>query len=85
MSRLLKLQRHLIQQEASMSDITIDPAAMGRLAKALNFICGATNPTTIAVQKAADTGAEGDIKKARAMFLKLKQSDRAAALNMMRD
>ncbi len=68
-----------------MADITIDPAAMARLAKALDFICGAQNPTTIAVKKAAESGSEADIKKARAMFLKLKQSDRAAALNMIRE
>ncbi len=67
-----------------MAEVTIDPAAMAKLAKALTFICGADNPTTVAVQKAADTGAEADIKRARAAFLKLKQSDRAAALNMLR-
>ncbi len=67
-----------------MTDITIDPAAMAKLASALNFICGADNPTTIAVKKAAESGSEADIKKARAMFLKLKQSDRAAALNAIR-
>jgi hypothetical protein len=67
-----------------MADITIDPAAMAKLAQALDFICGADNPTTIAVKKAAQSGAEADIKRARAAFLKLKQSDRAAALNMIR-
>lgn len=67
-----------------MTDITIDPDAMSKLANALNFICGADNPTTIAVKKAAESGSEADIKKARAMFLKLKQSDRAAALNAIR-
>lgn len=67
-----------------MAEITIDPAAMAKLAQALDFICGADNPTTIAVKKAAQSGAEADIKRARAAFLKLKQSDRAAALNMIR-
>jgi hypothetical protein len=57
---------------------------MAKLAQALDFICGADNPTTVAVKKAAQSGAEADIKRARAAFLKLKQSDRAAALNMIR-
>jgi len=29
---------------------------MGRLAGALAFICGADNPTTVAVKAASDTG-----------------------------
>jgi len=63
----------------------IDRAAMGRLAKALQFICGADHPTTIALQTAADSGSERDIKNARAQFLKLKPSDRRAALTMIYD
>jgi hypothetical protein len=66
-----------------MNEATIDREAMGRLAKALAFICGADHPTTVALNAAAESGAEQDIKKARALFLKLKQSDRRAALAML--
>ena len=47
-----------------MDETTIDRDAMGRLAKALAFICGTDHPTTIALQAAAgfqnkvDTGNE---------------------------
>ncbi|CAN1722947.1 conserved protein of unknown function [Hyphomicrobium sp. 1Nfss2.1] len=68
-----------------MQEPTIDRAAMGRLAKALSFICGPQHPTTIALQTASDSGAERDIKAARAAFLKLKPSDRNSALAMLRD
>jgi len=68
-----------------MDEATIDRAAMGRLAKALSFICGADNPTTLALRAAADSGSERDIKAARALFLKLKPSDRRAALSMIKD
>jgi hypothetical protein len=67
-----------------MAEIALDPAAMGKLANALNFICGADHPATLAVKAAAASGTDADIKRARAAFLKLKQSDRAAALNMIR-
>jgi hypothetical protein len=66
-----------------MNEATIDREAMGRLAKALAFICGADHPTTVALNAAAESGAERDIKNARALFLKLKQSDRRAALAML--
>lgn len=68
-----------------MSETPIDPAHMGKLAKALAFICGADHPTTQAVKAAADSGTAGDIKKARTAFLKLKSTDRMAALAMLRD
>ncbi len=68
-----------------MEESTIDRAAMARLAKALQFICGADHPTTLALQTAADSGTERDIKAARALFLKLKPSDRRAALTMIND
>lgn len=58
---------------------------MGRLAKALAFICGPSDPVTVALQKAADTGAAADIKQARALFMKLKPGDRRAALAMIND
>lgn len=68
-----------------MDEATIDRDAMGRLAKALAFICGADHPTTIALRTAAETGTDKDIKAARTLFLKLKQSDRRAALTMLDD
>jgi hypothetical protein len=68
-----------------MDETTIDRAAMGRLAKAVAFICGAEHATTVALKAAADSGTERDIKKARALFLKLKPSDRRAALAMLAD
>ncbi len=68
-----------------MDVTTIDGAAMGRLAKALVFICGAAHPATVALQAAAGSGSESDIKKARAQFLKLKPGERKAALTMLAD
>lgn len=58
---------------------------MGRLAKALSFIVGADNPTSIALAKAAETGTERDIKAARTLFLRLKPGDRRAAMSMLAD
>jgi len=66
-----------------MEEVKIDRAAMGRLAKALAFICGAEHPTTLALKVAAESGSEKDIRNARAAFLKLKPSDRKAALAML--
>ncbi len=68
-----------------MDETAIDRHAMGRLAKALAFICGADHPTTVALGRAAETGADKDIKSARGLFLKLKPSDRRAALAMIED
>ncbi len=68
-----------------MDETTIDRAALGRLAKALAFICGADHSTTVALREAAENGSERDIKKARALFLKLKPGDRKAALAMIDD
>ena len=66
-----------------MDETKIDPAAMGRLAKALAFICGPDHATTLALRAAAESGSDHDIKKARMLFLKLKPGDRRAALNML--
>jgi hypothetical protein len=66
-----------------MDETTIDRAAMGQLAKALEFICGADHPTTVALRTASESGAERDIKNARTLFLRLKPSDRRAALTML--
>ena len=68
-----------------MDENTIDRAAIARLAKALVFVCGADHPTTVALQAAADSGSERDIKNARAGFLRLKQGERRAALAMLGD
>jgi hypothetical protein len=68
-----------------MDDTAIDPAAMGRLAKALKFICGPDHPTTVALKTAAESGLDADVKKARKLFLKLKYGDRQAALNLLND
>ena len=68
-----------------MDEATIDRKAMGRLAKALAFICGSDHPTTVALKAAAESGAERDIKNARTLFLRLKQTERRAALAMLAD
>ncbi len=69
----------------TMDETKIDRVAMGRLAKALVFICGAAHPTTVALKTAADTGTDKDIKAARGAFLKLKHAERKAALSMLDD
>jgi hypothetical protein len=68
-----------------MEEAKIDRAAMGRLAKALGFICGPDHPTAVALKMAAESGSEKDITKARKLFLKLKPGDRRAALTMIAD
>lgn len=68
-----------------MSETAIDRAAMGRLAKALAFILSADHPTVTALRTASETGTPADIKKARALFLKLKPGERQAAMNMLKD
>jgi hypothetical protein len=68
-----------------MDERAIDRAAMGRLAKALVFICGPDHPTTVALKAAAESGSERDIKNARALFLRLKPGDRRGALAMLGD
>jgi len=66
-----------------MDETTIDPAAMGRLARALTFICGPEHPATVALKAAAESGSDRDIKAARNLFLKLKSGERRAALAML--
>jgi len=74
--------RHL---DVSMEEKTIDRAAMGRLAKALVFVCGPDHPTTVALRAAAESGSERDLKNARTLFLRLKPGERKAALAMLDD
>lgn len=66
-----------------VDEAKFDAAMMGRLAKALAFICGAEHAATKAVKAAAESGNERDIKKARQAFLKLKHGDRQAALTLL--
>lgn len=66
-----------------MDETTIDRDAMGRLAKALTFVCGPDHPTTVALKTAAESGSDRDIKAARSLFLKLKPGERKAALAML--
>jgi hypothetical protein len=68
-----------------MDDGAIDREAMGKMAKALAFIKGANDPTAIALKLASDTGKPADIKKARALFIKLKPSERKGAMAMISD
>ncbi len=68
-----------------MEEAKIDRAAMGRLAKALVFVCGPDHPTTVALKAAAESGSEQEIKKARTLFLRLKPGYRRAALIMLAD
>ena len=68
-----------------MDETKIDQAAMGRLAKALSFICGPEHATTVALKKAAESGSDQDAKRARALFLMLKPGDRRAAMTMLSD
>ncbi len=68
-----------------MDETKFDPAAMGRLAKAVAFVCGADHPVAAALKEASESGSDRDIKKARSLFLKLKPGDRKAALTMLQD
>ena len=63
-----------------MDETTINRETMGRLAKAL-----ADHPATVALKVAGESGAERDIRNARTLFLRLKQSERRAALAMLED
>ena len=63
-----------------MEELKLDRDAMGHLAKALAFICGPDNPTTVALKTASESGSTQDIAKARKLFLRLKSGDRRAAL-----
>ena len=68
-----------VDQEPSMTNPKFDREAMGRLAKALAFICGPDHPTTMALKAAAVNGSDQEIKNARALFLRLSPGDRQAA------
>jgi hypothetical protein len=69
----------------AIDETAIDVATIARLAKALAFICGSDHPATAALQAAAESQSDRDIKKARLLFLQLKPGDRKAALAMISD
>ena len=75
----------LFNDREPMTDIKTDPETIAKLAKACAFICGAQDATTLALKSAAESGKPGDVKKAYALFLKLKPSHRQAALSMLSD
>ena len=66
-----------------MQEPKFDAEAMGKLASALTFICGADHPCVAALKKAAESKPGRDIKAARTLFLRLKHGERQAALTMM--
>ena len=68
-----------------MDEGSIDREAMGKMAKALAFIKGPADPTMLALKLASECGKPADIKKARALFIKLKPSDRNGAMAMLSD
>lgn len=59
-----------------------DRMAMLRIGNALKFLCGADHPTTRAVQRAAETGADDDIGHARTLFMQLSPGNQCAALTI---
>ena len=70
---------HHHEDTRTMADPMLDPAMMAKLASACSFICGAEDPCTLALKKAAESGDKADIKKAHAQFKKLAPAKRAAA------
>jgi hypothetical protein len=66
-----------------MTEPKFDAEAMGKLAGALTFICGADHPCVAALKKAVESKSERDIKAARTLFLRLKPGERQAALTML--
>ena len=63
-----------------MEETKIDRETMGRLAKALAFINSPDDPVVVALRLAGESGSDRDIKQARTLFLRLRPSDRRAAL-----
>jgi hypothetical protein len=74
-----------VETEQVVEETKIDRETMGRLAKALAFIGSPDDPVVAALRLAAETGLERDIRQARALFLKLRPSDRRAALASLVD
>jgi hypothetical protein len=72
-------------RKLNLEDTKIDRETMGRLAKVLAFIGKPDDPVVVALKQAAETGADRDIKQARALFLKLRPAERKAALASLDD
>ncbi len=72
-------------EDRRMDETGIDRETMGRLAKALAFIRSADDPVVVALRLAETSGKDADVKKARALFLKLKPGDRRSALASLTD
>jgi hypothetical protein len=68
-----------------MDETGIDRDTMARLARSLSFIKNPDDPVVTALKQAAESGTERDIKRARALFLKLKSADRRSALAAIGD
>lgn len=68
-----------------MTETGIDRETMGRLAKALAFIRSADDPVVLALRQAEASGKDADVKKARALFLKMRPAERNAALATLTD
>ena len=68
-----------------MDDAPLNAAMMGQLAHAVGFICGAGHPAAVALKAAAASGSDKDIKAARKVFLRLKPTERRAALAMLEE
>jgi hypothetical protein len=89
-ARMAMQNRDRVNQKAdirtmAINESAIDLAAIGKLAKALAFISGAAHPVTLALQKASETKADADVKKARQLFLQMPPSLRASALAFLND
>lgn len=69
----------------SLESLEFSVEAMARLARAVGFVCGAEHPAGVALAKAAQSGADRDVKQARTLFLRLKPGERKAALAMLAD
>ena len=70
---------------STVEDPSINRETMGRLARALAFIGNPDDAVVTALKRAEETGAEKDIKLARALFMKLKPGDRRSALATLTD
>lgn len=72
-----------LRRISKKGETTIDRDGMARLARALALICGTHHPTTVGLKAAGGSGAERDIKNARALFLRLKRSVPAGSVAML--
>ena len=68
-----------------MDETNISRETMGRLARTLAFIGSPDDAVVLALRRAEETGAERDVKQARALFMKLKPADRRSALATLTD